>query len=99
MRKPGCGGQAREPMPRDTTCTWPVAITGLGCICAAGRNLEQCLTALYAGHRAPAPPTRFKSDHPTNYPVFEVTSFQEPPELLRTGALGLEAAREAVADA
>ena len=78
---------------------WPVAITGLGCICAAGDNLNDCMAALFRGERAPAAPTRFFSNHPTRYPVFEVPGFQEPPELLRTSALGLHAAHEALADA
>lgn len=78
---------------------WPVAITGLGCICAAGTNLDDCMTALYSGKRAPAAPSRFSSSHPTRYPVFEVSGFHEPPELLRTSALGLHAAREAMASA
>jgi len=81
------------------THPWPVAITGLGCICAAGTNLEECMAALYSGRRAPTAPTRFSSNHPVSYPVFEVPGFVEAPELLRTGALGLHAAREALADA
>lgn len=81
------------------THPWPVAITGLGCICAAGDSVVACLDALYAGRRAPAPPLRFNSSHPTRYPVFEVAGFREPQELLRTSALGLHAAREALADA
>jgi len=81
------------------THPWPVAITGLGCICAAGTSLDACMAALYSGKRAPAPSSRFKSDHPTRFPVFEVTGFSEPPGLLRTSALGLHAAREAIADA
>jgi 3-oxoacyl-[acyl-carrier-protein] synthase II len=81
------------------THPWPVAITGLGCICAAGRDVDACMESLYSGRRAPAEPTRFTSSHPTRYPVFEVPGFQEPPELLRTSALGLHAAREALADA
>jgi len=81
------------------THPWPVAITGLGCICAAGTNLDDCMEALYSGRRAPAPSSRFTSDHPIKNPVFEVTGFCEPPELLRTSALGLQAAREAIADA
>lgn len=78
---------------------WPVAITGLGCICAAGTNLDDCMAALYRGERAPAAPARFSSSHPIRYPVFEVRGFDEPPELLRTSALGLHAAQEALADA
>jgi 3-oxoacyl-[acyl-carrier-protein] synthase-1/3-oxoacyl-[acyl-carrier-protein] synthase II len=78
---------------------WPVAITGLGCICAAGTDLDSCMAALYRGERAPAAPRRFSSSHPLRYPVFEVPGFQEPPQLLRTSALGLHAAQEALADA
>ena len=81
------------------THPWPVAITGLGCICAAGSDLDSCMEALYSGRRGPAAPSRFTSSHPTRYPVFEVPGFQEPPELLRTSALALHAAREALADA
>ena len=81
------------------THPWPVAITGLGCICAAGSDLDSCMEALYSGRRGPAAPLRFTSSHPTRYPVFEVPGFQEPPELLRTSALALHAAREALADA
>jgi 3-oxoacyl-[acyl-carrier-protein] synthase-1/3-oxoacyl-[acyl-carrier-protein] synthase II len=78
---------------------WPVAITGLGCICAAGTNLDDCMAALFSGVRAPAPPVNFSSDHPIRYPVFEVQDFPVPADLLRTSALGLHAAREALADA
>lgn len=77
----------------------PVAITGMGCICAAGANLPECMETLFRGVRSPAPPARFTSRHPIRYPVFELRDFEEPPDLLRTGALGLHAAREAVADA
>ena len=76
----------------------PVAVTGLGCICAAGSNLNECLNSMFRGTRAPLPPERFFSNHPIRYPVFEVRNFVEPPHLLRTAALGLQAAREALAD-
>jgi 3-oxoacyl-[acyl-carrier-protein] synthase II len=78
---------------------WPVAITGLGCICAAGTSVDDCMESLYSGERAPAPSTRFTSTHPTRFPVFEVRDFTQPQDLLRTSALGLHAAREAIADA
>lgn len=77
----------------------PIAITGMGCICAAGLNLNSCLDHLFRGSRAPAPPQWFFSNHPVRYPVFEVRDFVEPPQLLRTSAFGLQAAREALADA
>lgn len=80
------------------THPWPVAITGLGCICAAGSNLDECMESLYSGRRSPVEPSRFTSSHPTRYPVFEVPGFEEPQALLRTSALALHAAREAITD-
>ncbi|MBP2673495.1 MAG: Beta-ketoacyl synthase [Deltaproteobacteria bacterium] len=77
----------------------PVAITGMGCICAAGGTLPECMESLFRGTRAPAPPARFSSTHPVRYPVFEVPGFEGPPDVIRTAALGLAAAREAVSDA
>lgn len=77
----------------------PVAITGLGCICAPGRDLDSTLAALFRGTRAPGPPQRFSTTHGTRYPVFEVEDFPEVPGLLRTSALALHAVREALADA
>ncbi len=77
----------------------PIAIAGMGCICAAGGNLPDSMKALLRGERRAAPPVRFASNHPVRYPVFEAVDFEEPPELLRTSAFALHAAREAVADA
>ncbi|NTV52314.1 MAG: beta-ketoacyl-[acyl-carrier-protein] synthase family protein [Candidatus Firestonebacteria bacterium] len=77
----------------------PVAVTGLGCICAAGNNLNECLDSMFRGTRAPRPPERFFSNHPIRYPVFEVRDFSEPRHLLRTAAFGLRAAAEALSDA
>ena len=77
----------------------PVPVTGLGCICAAGDGVEACLEGLFAGRRAPAPPVRFRTTHPVPYPVFELSDFQEGPDLPRTSALALHAAREALGDA
>jgi 3-oxoacyl-[acyl-carrier-protein] synthase II len=77
----------------------PVGVTGLGCICAAGGTLPECLASMFSGVRRPSPPVRFTSDHPTAYPVFELRDFEEPANRTRTAALGLHAAREAVADA
>lgn len=81
-------------------------ITGLGCLCAAGRNLPECVAALFAGTRAPAPPARFTRAHPTRHPVFEVTgdlplerTGRGRGDLARTSLLTLAAAREALDDA
>jgi 3-oxoacyl-[acyl-carrier-protein] synthase-1/3-oxoacyl-[acyl-carrier-protein] synthase II len=77
----------------------PVPISGLGCISAAGSSLDACMASLFRGERAPAPPTRFTTSHPTRYPVFEVLDFEEPQPILRTAGLLLHATREALADA
>ncbi len=77
----------------------PVAVTGLGCICAAGQKLADCMSSIFLGRGAPAPPVRFTSNHPVRYPVFEVAGFPDDPAMIRTSALGLHAAREAFADA
>lgn len=85
--------------------TEPVAITGMGCICAVGPTLGACLEGLFSGTRETAPslapqaPLRFSTSHPIRYPVFEVRDFAEVPGMLRTSALGLHAAREALEDA
>jgi len=34
----------------------PVAVSGIGCICAAGGSLADCMHALYATAPLPAPP-------------------------------------------
>jgi 3-oxoacyl-[acyl-carrier-protein] synthase-1/3-oxoacyl-[acyl-carrier-protein] synthase II len=85
----------RLVLPRES----PVAITGLGCVSAAGHGLPASMAALFAGTRRPAPPTRLRSDLSTRFPVFEVADFEQPVDELRTAALGLLAAREALADA
>ncbi|MGE4441637.1 MAG: beta-ketoacyl-[acyl-carrier-protein] synthase family protein [Desulfomicrobium sp.] len=50
----------------------PVSITGMGCVCAAGTNLQESLRALETGQRNPQPPSRFKCEHSRIFPVFEV---------------------------
>ena len=50
----------------------PVAVTGVGCLSAAGGDFPSCMTALFSGRRAPGPPLSFSSTHPVRYPVFEV---------------------------
>jgi len=88
-------------MPQST----PVAITGIGCLCAAGLTLEDCMKSIFAGNRSPAPPARFSSSHPAPYPVFEIArDFSElcsakNPDILRTSRLALAAAHQALEDA
>lgn len=78
----------------------PVAVTGLGCLCAAGSTLAECLETLFAGRRRPAAPTLFTTRHAVTYPVFEAP-LAEPAQarLMRTSRLALAAAAEALADA
>jgi 3-oxoacyl-(acyl-carrier-protein) synthase len=49
-------------------------VTGLGCICSAGKSVGAAMEALYAGRRAPKPPARFAVDLDEAYPVFEIDS-------------------------
>jgi 3-oxoacyl-[acyl-carrier-protein] synthase-1/3-oxoacyl-[acyl-carrier-protein] synthase II len=82
-----------------------VAVTGLGCVSAAGANLTQCLETLFKTGCLPGPPSRFCSDHPQVHPVFEVPDAWLPDDtdgsdgLLRTSRLALAAAAQALADA
>ncbi len=50
----------------------PVAITGMGCLCAAGLDLPTCADFLFQGKRNPAPPSRVAIASSPPYPVFEV---------------------------
>ncbi len=83
----------------------PIAVTGVGCICAAGETLPACMDSLFRGVRKPAPPQGFAHKHPVDYPVFEVPQrFRSEggdagPQLLRTNRLALAAAKEALQDA
>lgn len=78
------------------------AITGLGCICAAGENLPRVMASLYAGRRQCAAPRAFTAELGTAYPVFEVSAPLEPltdmplkSEPTRTSRLALTATLEA----
>ncbi|MFZ3045402.1 MAG: beta-ketoacyl-[acyl-carrier-protein] synthase family protein [Desulfatirhabdiaceae bacterium] len=77
----------------------PIAISGMGCICAAGKNLSNCMDTLFS--RAPIPvPPGFCPQSP--YPVFEVPDHflsKKNDGLSRTVRLVLTTAEEALADA
>ena len=47
----------------------PVAVSGIGCICAAGGTLADCMRALYTTAPPPAPPRSLPG---AQHPVFEV---------------------------
>lgn len=82
----------------------PVAVAGMGCICAPGPTLEQCMASLFSGQRHPAPPTRFPIPKGFSFPVFEIPDDYLAPDLLngtsqRTCQLAQTAANEALQDA
>ncbi len=52
-------------------------ITGLGCISGAGRNLAETMDRLYSGKRSPKPPKRISYRLDKDYPIFEVSGFEE----------------------
>ncbi|MEW5909384.1 MAG: beta-ketoacyl-[acyl-carrier-protein] synthase family protein, partial [Thermodesulfobacteriota bacterium] len=72
----------------------PVAITGMGCLCAAGSSIEECSVSLFGNRRLPLPPKRFSADHPHAYPVFEIPddSFKKNERLSLTSLMGIAAA-------
>jgi len=83
----------------------PIAVTGIGCLCAAGANLKQCMDSLFAGRQKFAPPARFSSSHPVRYPVFEIPDeftflgCDQKSDILRTARLAVTAAGEALGNA
>ena len=80
----------------------PVAITGIGCLCAGGMNLSGCMDYLFQGNRLPAHPINISSDHSVSYPVFEIKEdliSSEEKKITRTCELTLTAALEAFENA
>lgn len=80
-----------------------VAISGAGCVCAAGMSLDAAFRAMLAGVRNPQPPQMFSTTHADTYPVFEIRAPLPAPdtdaELLRTTRLALCASLEALDNA
>ena len=80
----------------------PVSVSGMGCICAAGKNLPDCMEALFTQAPTPAPP---RSLPEAQHPVFEVpdrflpaSDFQNM-SMVRAVRLALAATNEALTDA
>ena len=80
----------------------PIPISGIGCVCAAGGNLSDCMDTLFTGAPVPAPPVSCPG---SQHPVFEVPD-RFLPEVnpvplagTRAARLALKAAQEALADA
>lgn len=77
--------------------TLPVEVTGLGCICAAGRGVDRVHEALYNQDCEPVSPTTITADLKADYPVFEIPAGEiDEPELSCTNAFSLTALREAL---
>lgn len=80
----------------------PIPVTGMGCVCAAGANLSDCMNTLFTRAPAPAPPASCPG---SEHPVFEVPDRflpqvdPPPPAGTRAARLALQAAKEALADA
>lgn len=82
----------------------PVPIAGLGCICALGNNLQECMDSMYAGHRNFTYQPQIYSSQACAYPVFEVHAdfFAQSgcaSHQIRTWHLVMAAVHEALSDA
>lgn len=78
-----------------------VPITGLGCLCAAGRSVPNLAETLFAGRRCIA----WRQVRGNDYPVFQLdhlsapVGYYESPECERCGRLAIAAAEEALTHA
>ncbi len=81
------------------TCSSTVLITGMGAVSAAGTGVPETLNSFLLPRKPPRPFKRF--DSPIQLPVFEVFDLPQRPglEKMRTHALAITAAREALAQA
>ncbi len=76
-----------------------IAVTGIGCLSAAGNTLEQAISSMLDGERHGGDPLRFTTTHADVYPVFSIADdFEQVSarDVLRTTRLGLAAAGQAV---
>jgi 3-oxoacyl-[acyl-carrier-protein] synthase II len=82
-----------------------ILVTGTGCLCAAGVNVQEMMSNIYSGIRAPVISKRICADHPEKYPLFELSSsvvpddYSQQQESKRCGLLAIAAAREALDNA
>lgn len=83
-----------------------VVVTGLGCLCAVGVNLPDCLQGVFAGAQHSLAPKKIATAHPVVYPVFEVPDvfFRTHPSARDSGRVltvryALHAAAEALQQA
>lgn len=82
-----------------------VHATGIGCICAPGNSIDECMDSMFSGSRNPGLPTRFSTDHDIEYPVFQINpdhinqALPDKSNLTLTSWFALEAVSQALADA
>ncbi len=78
-----------------------IAVTGMGCICAAGHDVDSTLRSIYSGKRNPVPPSRLQVNLDKVYPVFEVADDLKDiaSDANRTTKLAIVVAEEALRQA
>lgn len=82
-----------------------VAVTGLGCLCAAGASLQESVASLMAGRRNVRMPAADTADRQKAYPLFALSDawlpagYWDVPEVRRSGLLAIAAVRQALDDA
>lgn len=84
-----------DPIPSPTT----VFVSGLGCLSAAGPNLPTAMARLASRPAGPHSGPRFPTDHPQPFPVFLLPDLLGRPGMLRSSAMVLQVAEEALANA
>lgn len=82
-----------------------VSVRGTGCISALGSTIDECMSNMFANVRNITFPNRFVTDHPIQYPVFQISDkfnsriSQKNKDLTLTAQFGLAAAYQALEDA
>jgi 3-oxoacyl-[acyl-carrier-protein] synthase-1/3-oxoacyl-[acyl-carrier-protein] synthase II len=88
-----------------TNTSFAVRVTGTGCLCAAGTNVQEMMTNIYSGIRTPVISENIRADHPELYPMFELPAsaitddYNNAEEAMRCGLLAIAAASEALDNA
>lgn len=86
-----------------------MSVTGTGCVSALGLSIDDCMRNMFAGVRNMGFPSRFSTNHPVQYPVFQIPdtfndTFTSPvskknQDLTLTAQFALAAVYQAIEDA
>ncbi len=78
-----------------------VFVSGMGCFCSAGKNVNEAAANMYKGQRNPVSPSVFKTGLDKTYPVFEANFDKDsfPDNHTRTSCLASMAVEEALKQA